>query len=56
MCVVSVVGCQVSATGQLLVQTSPTECDMSNKCDRGDALGQVTIQDRVAALQDKNII
>jgi len=54
--VVSVVCCQVSTTDQLFIQTSPTECGVSNKCDREDSLGQDTTQDRVAALEDKNII
>jgi hypothetical protein len=32
-----VVCCQISATGLLLVQTSPTDCGVYNECDRGDA-------------------
>ena len=50
--VVSVVCCQVSTIGQLFIQTSPTECGMSNECDRGDELGQATTQDRVAKAEE----
>ena len=54
--VVSVLCSQVCAIGQLLVQTSPTECGMSNDCDRGDALGQATTQDRFAKPEEGKIL
>jgi hypothetical protein len=44
---------EVSATCRSLVQKSPTECGVSNECDRDDALGEATDRNRVEAPRGK---
>jgi hypothetical protein len=53
---VSVVCCQieVSATGRSLVQRSPTECGVSNRCDREPSERETVTWNRVEAPHKKS--